>query len=95
MPKPKFECYDEDNLPLPVPLPESYRNLTLKKPFGQGTYQLKCNIIKKSEDSTLIEAYNRLVRVRCKDGIHWQCISVQPYQRRVPTRLIESDSHFK
>ena len=91
---PNYECYDESCLPLPVPAPAEHKELILKKPFGQGTYRLKCNVVKKSKDSTLIEAYNRLVRVRCKNGIHWQCISVPPYTRRVPTRYIESETRF-
>lgn len=95
MPKAKnFEYYKECDLPEPVPLPEEYRELVMKQPFGQGRYRLKCNVVRKSKETTLIEAYSRLVRVECNDGIHWRNINVEPYMRRVPTHYIDSPTHF-
>lgn len=89
-----FEYYKESDLPEPTPLPAEYNEITLKMPFGQGRYKLKCRVLKKAKESTLIEAYSRLVRVGCEDGIHWQSINVKPYTRRVPTRYVESDRYF-
>lgn len=86
--------FKEENLPNPVELPESYREVVLKKPFGKGSYRLRCNILKKSKQTTLVEAYSRLIRVGGKDGIYWMNINVEPYKRRIPTYYIESESRF-
>lgn len=84
-----FPCYKENELPDPISPPTEYMELSMKQPFGQGSYRLKYNIIRKSKETTLIEAYSRLVRVWCKDGIHWQTLDVAPYTRRIPTHYIE------
>lgn len=88
-----FMYFKENELPEPVPLPSEYRELVLKQPFGQGNYTLKYNIIRQSKETTLIEAYTRLVRVGCSDGIHWENITVEPYERRIETRLINKPPH--
>lgn len=90
----KWECYKEADLPAAVPPPDEHKELILRKPFGSGRYRIKCNIIKKAKNSTLIEAYTKLVRVQGANQIYWASISVAPYQRRVPTRLIDSPKHF-
>lgn len=89
-----WEHYKEEDLPPPVEPPENYNELVLRKPFGNGRYRIKCNVIKKAQNSTLIEAYTKLVRVQSESSIYWAAIPVKAYQRRVPTRLIESPNHF-
>lgn len=90
----KWEHYKEAELPQAVPPPEEYRELILRKPFGNGCYRIKCNVIRKAKNSTLIEAYTKLVRVQSENRIYWASLAVEPYQRRVETRLIESPNHF-
>ena len=85
----KWEHYKEADLPAPVPPPNDCQELTLRKPFGGGTYQMKYNVIKKAKNSTLIEAYTKLVRVQAASRIYWEAIDVEAYERRVETRLIE------
>lgn len=85
----KWEHYKEADLPAPVPPPKDYKELALRKPFGNGTYKMKYNVIRKAKNSTLIEAYTKLVRVQADTRIYWETLDVAPYERRVETRLIE------
>ena len=70
--------YRAGRLPTPVPLPDKYIEVHLRKPYGKGGYKLRCNIIKISNQTTLVEAYSRLVRVDIGDGISWVNLNVEP-----------------
>lgn len=77
--------YKQRNLPEPVAPPDEYKEILLTQPYGKGRYRLKCNIIKISQETTLVEAYSRLVRVCNGRSVHFSSINVEPYHRRVPT----------
>lgn len=90
-----MQSYKEYDVPAPVLPPEHYSELILKKPWGRGSYRLKCKIIKISPQTTLIEAYSRLVKIRDGEGYyHFHNINVAAYRRRVKTYLVKSSRHF-
>lgn len=90
-----MQHFTEYNLPASVPPPEDYSEIILKKPWGRGSYRLKCKVIKISKQTALIEAYSRLVKVRDHDGYyHYQILNVTPYRRRVKSYYVQSSRHF-
>lgn len=83
-----------DELQLPKP-PENCKEVVLPLPFGKGSYRLKYDEIRRARNTTLVTAYNRLVRVVSGNNMYWRSLPVEPYQRRIPTHVIERQERYE
>lgn len=73
-------------------------DMSVRKPYGKGNYTLKYKEIRRSTNTTLVLAYNRLVSIchaQTPSASYMRTIPVEPYQRRVKTYWIERQERYE